>query len=125
MNIIEFTELAEMGEYAASIIITEVIRNPKLLLCTATGSSPIPLYGLLAREAQKNAQVFGEMRVIPLDEWVGLPTEEGSCHAQLKKHVLAPLQISKDRYYSFNPVTENLQEECGRIQNVFREPRPN
>ena len=124
MNIIDFADITEMGEYAASIIITEATRNPKLLLCTATGSSPLPLYERLAREAQKNARLFREMRVIPLDEWVGLPTEEGSCHAQLKKHVLAPLQISKDRYYSFNAARENLQEECGRIQNVLESQGP-
>ncbi len=124
MNIIDFTNITEMGKYAASIIITEATRNPKLLLCAATGSSPLPLYERLAREAQKNARLFREMRVIPLDEWVGLPAEEGSCHAHLKKLVLAPLQISKDRYYSFNPATENFEEECGRIQNVLESQGP-
>ena len=124
MNIIDFTNIAEMGEKAASMVITEATRNPKLLLCTATGSSPLPLYERLAREAQKNAQLFREMRVIPLDEWVGLPAEQGSCHAYLKKEVLAPLQISKDRYYSFNPSAENLEEECGRIHNVLESQGP-
>ena len=124
MNIIDFTDISEMGEYAASIVITEATRNPKLLLCTASGNSPLPLYDQLAREAQKNTQLFQEMRVIPLDEWVGLPTEDGSCHAYLKKHVIAPLQISKDRYHNFNPATGNLEEECGRIQNVLKSQGP-
>lgn len=124
MNIIDFTNITEMGEYAASLVITAATRNPKLLLCAATGSSPLPLYNRLAREAQKNSQLFREMRVIPLDEWVGLPAEDGSCHAYLKKHLLTPLQISKDRYYGFNPAAENLEEECGRIQNVLESQGP-
>jgi galactosamine-6-phosphate isomerase len=124
MNIIDFTDIAEMGEYAASIIINEATSNPKLLICTATGNSPLPLYKRLAREAQKNTLLFRKMRVIPLDEWVRLPTEEGSCHAHLKKHVLAPLRISKDRYYRFNAARENLEEECGRIQNLLEDQGP-
>ena len=124
MNIIDFTNISEMSDYAASMVITEATRNPKLLLCTASGNSPLPLYEQLAREAQKNIQLFQETRVIPLDEWVGLPSEEGSCHAYLKKHILTPLQISKDRYYGFNPTAEILEEECGRIQNVLESEGP-
>ncbi|MDA9036528.1 galactosamine-6-phosphate isomerase [Flavobacteriaceae bacterium] len=124
MNIVDFTNITEMAEYAASIVIAEATRNPKLLLCTASGSSPLPLYERLTREAQKNTQLFRETRVIPLDEWVGLPAEEGSCHAYLKKHILIPLQISKDRYYGFDPAAENLEEECGRIQNVLEHQGP-
>ena len=124
MKLIDFKDMEEMGEYAASIIIAEATRNPELLLCAATGSSPLPLYERLAREAQKDARLFREMRVIPLDEWVGLSAEEGSCHAHLKKHVLAPLQITKDRYYSFDPAAKNLEEECGRIQNILESQGP-
>lgn len=124
MNIVDFTNIPEMAEYAASIVIAEATRNPKLLLCTASGSSPLPLYERLARETQKNTQLFHETRVIPLDEWVGLPAETGSCHAYLKKHIVTPLQISQDRYYGFDPAAENLEEECSRIQNVLEHQGP-
>ena len=124
MNIFYFTNTTEMAEYSASIVIAEATRNPKLLLCTASGISPLPLYDRLTREAQKNTQLFRETRVIPLDEWVGLTAEEATCHAYLKKHILTPLQISKDRYYSFDPAAENLEEECGHIQNVLERQGP-
>ena len=119
MNVIEFINITEMAEYATSTVITEIIRNPKSLLCTASGSSPLPLYERLAREAQENSQLFRETRVIPLDEWLGLPGEEGSCHAYLKKHILTPLKISRDRFYGFNPTAENLEKECEFIKNVL------
>ena len=124
MNISYFTNTTEMAKNAASIVIAEATRNPKLLLCTASGSSPLPLYERLAMKAQENTKLFRETRVIPLDEWVGLPTEEGSCHAYLKKHILTPLQISKDRYYGFDPAAENFEEECGRIKNILEHQGP-
>jgi galactosamine-6-phosphate isomerase len=124
MNIQHFSNAEAMSQKATEIVLEEVKRKPELLLCTASGSSPLPLYERLAREAQKNIRLFRETRVIPLDEWVGLPAKEGSCHAYLKKHVLTPLQISKDRYYGFDPAAENLEEECGRIQNVLKNEGP-
>ena len=88
MNIQHFSNAEAMSQKATEIVLEEVKRKPELLLCTASGSSPLPLYERLAREAQKNIRLFRETRVIPLDEWVGLPAKEGSCHAYLKKHVL-------------------------------------
>ena len=124
MRIAEFEEIDQMGQKAFSIVMDEIEHNPQLLLCAATGSSPLPLYRNLAEEAKKRAAVFDELRVLPLDEWVGLPSSDGSCHAFLQKHILRPLKMTPERYFPFNAAAENLKEECLRIHTLVKEQGP-
>ena len=124
MRISEFEEIYQMGQKAFSIVMDEIEHNPQLLLCAATGSSPLPLYRNLAEEAKKRAALFEHLRILPLDEWVGLPSSDGSCHAFLQKHILRPLKLTQERYFPFNPAAENLKEECLRIQALVKEQSP-
>ena len=124
MRIAEFEEIYQMGQKAFSIVMDEIEHNPQLLLCAATGSSPLPLYRNLAEEAKKRAAVFDELRVLPIDEWVGLSSSDGSCHAFLQKHILRPLKITQERYFPFNAAAENFKEECLRIQALVKEQGP-
>ena len=124
MRIAEFEEIDQMGQKAFSIVMDEIEHNPKLLLCAATGSSPLPLYRNLAEEAKKRAAVFDQFRVLPLDEWVGLSSSDGSCHAFLQNHILRPLKVTQKRYFPFNPRAQDLEEECLRIQALVKEQGP-
>ena len=124
MRIAEFEGIDQMGQKAFSIVMDEIEHNPQLLLCAATGSSPLPLYRNLDEEAKKRAAVFDQLRVVPLDEWVDLTSFDGSCHAFLQKHIIRPLKITQERYFPFNAATENLKEECMRIQALVKEQGP-
>ena len=119
MNISYFSNNELMSQKAAGIVLDEVKRKPELLLCTATGSSPTLLYQLLAEENQKQEELFKSTRVIPLDEWIGLPTSEGSCHTYIEEHIIKPLQISEDRYFGFSRDAQDFENECERIQELL------
>ncbi len=120
MNISYFANASAMSQKAADIALEDLRRNPELLLCTATGSSPKILYQLLAKEGQRQAALFQKIRIIPLDEWIGLITPKGSCHAYIQEQILTPLQISKDRYFGFNAAADDLERECQRIQRLLQ-----
>ena len=124
MRIREFNGTGNMAIEAASIVKDELQRKPEMLFCAATGQSPLPLYKQLAIEHENNNTLFQQFRLIPLDEWIGLPTYEGSCHAYLKKHVLDPLKITEDRYLKFNPRVDDLELECQRIQGFLKQHGP-
>ena len=119
MNINYFSTSQTMSRKAADIVLAEVNRNPELLLCAATGNSPTMLYHLLAEENRKQEGLFKSTKVIPLDEWIGLSTSEGSCHEYIDEHILKPLQISEDRYLGFNRDAEDFEDECERIQELL------
>ncbi|WP_420399654.1 galactosamine-6-phosphate isomerase [Flagellimonas sp.] len=124
MRIHRFTDIMKMGQHATSIFLDELTIKPNLLLCAATGSSPLPLYQEIALEAKKDQEQFEQLRIIPLDEWIGLPSEEGSCHAYLEEQLLNPLEIPSSQYFAFNPLAENLEEECLRIQAILDKQGP-
>lgn len=124
MNISYFANMETMSQEAAELVTEEVRINPTLLLCAATGSSPKNLYQILAKESQRHSSLFQKARVIPLDEWIGLATPEGSCHAYIEEHILRPLRISKEHYFGFNPMAEHLEKECERIQEQIKREGP-
>ncbi len=124
MNIEYFSNTKAMSQQAATYVLEEVRLNPELLLCTATGNSPENLYRILAEKSQDHRGLFEKTRIIPLDEWIGLPTAEGSCHSYISEHVLKPLRISKERYFGFNVNTTPLEKECTRIQQLLRKNGP-
>ncbi|EAR01388.1 putative galactosamine-6-phosphate isomerase [Maribacter sp. HTCC2170] len=113
-----------MGQKATSMVIDEVTNNPQLLLCAATGSSPLPLYQRLGEESKKNTTLFKQIRILPLDEWIGLPSSDGTCDSFIHEHLLTPLKVSKERYFPFNPLAENLEAECLRIQAILKKQGP-
>lgn len=124
MNINYFSNAEVMSQKAADIVLEEVRHKPNLLLCTATGSSPKVLYQILAEENQKQEQLFQKAQVMPLDEWIGLPTTEGSCYAYINEHVLIPLEIAATRYFGFNAAALSLEKECERIQEFLKNKGP-
>lgn len=124
MRIEQFNDVKELGERALGITMEEIVLNPKLLVCAATGNSPLPLYQGLAQKALEQVDLFKNMRIIALDEWVGLDDPEDSCDAFIQKELIAPLKISPSRYFGFNGNSPNLNQECLRIQNILNQEGP-
>jgi galactosamine-6-phosphate isomerase len=63
----------ELSQRARDIIIQEIKKNKKLLLCAATGGSPTKTYELLGIEYEKQPGLFSHLQIIKLDEWGGIP----------------------------------------------------
>jgi galactosamine-6-phosphate isomerase len=115
----------ELSQRAKDIIVQEIKKNKKLLLCAATGGSPTGTYNLLKEEYLKQPELFDQLRIIKLDEWGGIPLNHpATCESYLQTHLIQPLRISASRYISFdsNP-TEPLQE-CEKIQEKLEAVGP-
>jgi galactosamine-6-phosphate isomerase len=117
MRIETFNSTAEMADFASDIIVNEIIFNPGMLLCAATGGSPGETYTqLVNKKDQFNAKY---LRIIKLDEWGGVPMDiEQTCEQYLQKHLVQPLQIEINRYFAFNSNPLVPEEEAARIQSV-------
>src|SRR3982751_1173372 len=93
-------DLESLSRSAAQRILTALTRKPDLLLCPASGFTPLRTYALLAEHARQRAETFQSMRVVKLDEWGGLAANDpGACEQQIKTLVMAPLGITADRYF--------------------------
>ncbi|SHG30179.1 galactosamine-6-phosphate isomerase [Flagellimonas flava] len=124
MRVWEYAKKEELGVATASLFMEELHKHPDLLLCAATGSSPIPLYNQLAKIATQNSSLFHHLRLIPLDEWIGLPSLEGSCDEYLQQHLMEPLKIDQGRYLKFDAGNSDLEQECLRIGQLLKQEGP-
>jgi len=114
-----------MSQLAAELIVEEIRRQPDLLLCAASGSTPIRCYELLAEKRRAEPQWFDRLRVLKLDEWGGLPMDDpATCEAYLRHYLIEPLGISDDRYLTFQSNPPDPQVECQRIRRLLAEHSP-
>lgn len=121
MKITYLDNYAALSENAAQLIASEVLKNPELLFCAATGGSPTGLYSEMAKEKS----IYSKMRVIKMDEWGIIPlSHPDSCESYLEKHLLKPLNIAKERYITFDTAPELVESECTRIDKFIKENGP-
>lgn len=113
-------DYAEMSRRAADSVLAAVAGKPDSLLCLATGHSPAALYVALAREARAKPGFFQNLRIIKLDEWLGVPASDpGSCEHYLRSRVLEPLAIDAARYLAFDGAAAEPLKECVRVNRAL------
>jgi len=116
MNITHCKGYEAMSRMAASVVTREIEKRRDLLLCAATGNSPGGLYAQLAGQGAKDPAFCGELRVIKLDEWGGLPENHpATCEHYLRTRLVDPLRIAPERYLSFQSNPPDPVAECARI----------
>lgn len=107
------------------MIVKKLKGKSQLKLCAATGNSPTGVYRKLIEHAKAEPQLYTQLQIIKLDEWVGLDKDDpGSCEKYLQEHLIMPLAISEDRFLSFNPNPTKPEEECLRVQTEFNKISP-
>ena len=122
MQLKTFKHYDDLSSYAASEILALVKNKPDAVLCLASGHTPKLTYNLIA-EIGKSEQVdFSGCSFIGLDEWIGIPpSNEGSCHFFLNKHLFKPLGIRSSQIHLFNALSKDLAGECHKMDAIIRE----
>jgi len=114
-----------LSRKAVKRILAALGDKPDLLLCAAGGSTPLRTYELLARRCARCPAIFRRLRVVKLDEWGGLTTEDpGTCDQQLQTCLLRPLGVSGKRYVGFDSNPSNPQRECERVRRCLASEGP-
>lgn len=125
MKILYCDDYESVSLQAASLVIAEITQKRSLLLCAATGNSPIGLYDRLVRKAATDRALFAELRIIKLDEWGGIPENApGSAERYLRTRLLDPLGIAPERYISFASTPAEPADECERIRSELERHGP-
>jgi len=115
----------EMSREAAARVIAAAASKRDALLCAAAGNSPAGLYRELAAEAERKTDLFRSLRVIKLDEWLGVPASDAaSCEHFLRSRLLDPLAIAPERYIAFDSETADPLQECARVQGELERRGP-
>jgi galactosamine-6-phosphate isomerase len=105
-----------MSRRAAALIIQAIRDNPMLVLCAATGATPLGTYQQLAEEYRVQPDLFAQMRVVKLDEWHALARHDpATCEVFLQNHLLHPLAIPEPRVIGFRSDVTVAEAECRRV----------
>jgi galactosamine-6-phosphate isomerase len=106
----------QMSRRAAARIAREIRRKPGLLLGAVTGETPTRTYERLAEMRAAEPSLFRCLRVLKLDEWLGVPARHpASCEAYLRTRMLRPLGVALGRYQGFRSRPPNPGAECARV----------
>jgi len=116
LNVVTCENYERLSAQAAAIVAAQIERKHGLVLCAATGNSPIGLYAELARRAAIDRELFRSLKILALDEWGGTAeSDPGSAAGYLRERVLTPLAISADRFIGFNARIDPA-EACRRMR---------
>ncbi|MGX7150019.1 glucosamine-6-phosphate deaminase [Enterococcus ureasiticus] len=110
----------QLSKETADMIIEYIKNNPRGLYCFAGGDTPVGTLKLIAEEAKLGNLDLSQAHFIELDEWVGLdPSDSGSCASYLTKNLFTIANIKEEQIHTFNPLAENLQEECEKANQYI------
>lgn len=119
--IANFKNYYELSAFAAGEIMKLVRDNNKAVLCLAAGDTPALTYEIVVKEATQNSIDFSGVTFIGLDEWVGIgPDTPGSCYHFLQQKIFVPLAIQKEQIHFFDALADDLEQECGRMNEVIQ-----
>lgn len=106
--------------FTANYLLDFIKQNPAATIVLTSGDTPKLAYQKMA-ELGKDID-FSNITLIGLDEWVGISSEsEGSCRYIVEENLLKPLGISEANYTFFDGLSDDLQAECKRIDNLIFE----
>lgn len=110
------TSYEEMSRRAAARIARELRRRPGLLMGVVTGASPTHAYRRLAEARRLEPALFRRLRVLKLDEWLGLPMRHpATSESYVRKEILGPFGVSRSRYQGFRSRPRDPAAECARM----------
>ncbi len=93
MDVVRVDDAEAVGAHVAELVLRSVERDPALVLGVATGTTPLPVYRALARGRGD----FSAVRVVALDEYVGLPAgHPATFAAYVEREIALPLGIDPD-----------------------------
>jgi galactosamine-6-phosphate isomerase len=111
-----YADHEEMSRAAARWLGAALRPRPDILLCLASGATPMRAYQIFARTLARRLGAFRRFRIIKLDEWGGLAMNDpASCERHLQEAVVRPLRLGR-RYVGFRSDAPKPEAECTRIR---------
>lgn len=106
-----------MSQKAAEEIIKALKKKQRTIISIATGATPKRTYELLAAERVKSPELFAQVYIVKLDEWGGVPLDDpATCETEINEKIIVPLNVSSDRYISFDNAPEKMEQSLAEYQ---------
>jgi len=108
-----FNSQEELGQAAALVFASAVIRKPDCILGLATGTSPIPTYKFMSELNKKGLVDFSKVSTYNLDEYVGLTGDHVQSYRYfMNENLFNHINIDKNNTHVLNGMAEDTKAEC-------------
>lgn len=125
MRFIEKPDEGSVAEAAVAEIALGLAARRNPVLVAASGGSPVATFGALATRYRAEPHLFADLRIVKLDEWAGLPSDDpATCETFVRGHLVRPLEVSEDRYLGFDGMAAEPAAECARVAAAFADWGP-
>jgi glucosamine-6-phosphate deaminase len=115
MDVVVLDDASAVAAHAAGLVLQAVERDPELVLGIATGATTLPVYRELARSGGDLSRV----RVVALDEYVGLPAGHPGLFARYVEHeIAAPLRVPPRQVVVPQGSGEELEQRIAELGGV-------
>jgi glucosamine-6-phosphate deaminase len=113
----------DLSRRAARLVASALGRKPDLVLGLATGSTPLGLYGELARRHREEGLDFSRVTTFNLDEYLGLsPDHPHSYHRFMKENLFDHVNVDPARVHiPDGRVATDFASYCASYEAAIRE----
>ncbi|MFZ4714993.1 MAG: glucosamine-6-phosphate deaminase [Bacteriovoracaceae bacterium] len=121
MKILSFKATHDLEKYAATLILNEVQKKPRLVLGLATGRTMVGVYQELVHLAQNTFTSFKEVTTFNLDEYVGLSElHPASFHSYMNEKLFSHLSFDTTHCFLPRGMALNAEAEALRYENEIQ-----
>lgn len=120
MMIKVFESAEEVANKIAEEMNHHLMNDEKPVFCLAAGSTPKKGYQAFAENIDQ--EMKKKLKIVSLDEWVGIDRDsEGSCYQMLNRDLFSLLQLDSEQIQFFNGASPDLQAECLKIDHFIED----
>ncbi|MFC4223890.1 glucosamine-6-phosphate deaminase [Lysinibacter cavernae] len=110
----------EAGEWVASRFTATIATRPDAVFGLATGSTPLPIYRALARQAAEQKLDLSRVRGFALDEYVGLPEgHEQSYRTVITNEVVKTVGLNPELVHVPNGAIDGIRTAGERYEEAI------
>lgn len=116
MQLLSFSDNEQLSRWIVRRLVKSLENKPDLILCPASGNSPLRAYQLLAEEAAERPFLFRDIRIVQLDEFLASGEDgRGVGDAYMRRYLLDPLQVEEARYLGFD-IRNDPEKEAKKMR---------
>lgn len=102
-------------------VITHIEHYDSFFLGPATGFSPKLAYELIAKQLAVNPRLSSKIKMIQLDEWLGLsPKDEVSCYYRIKKQVVSAWNLDEEQCFFLDGNDKDQEIQLEKMKDNLR-----
>lgn len=95
------------------------------LITLPTGSTPLDLYQYFIDEYGDRAEIWRQIRLVALDEYIGLPADDRRLFQNwLGREILDPVGVPPQKRVTFNSMAEDADAEAQAMEQWIRDNGP-